>query len=588
MGVLLLQSAEVSASNWPVQVGDPFAKGRPGTIISSPNGNIYLCHYEYKEREALVLGSQGETVLDLDHNFPILNFCGGTQIRKTRHNTSTNGTIYASERSRSQPTQITAYSGSQRLWTSIVSQCSNDKIGDIFVHEDKIFTAFESCGQSMLGWFDQKAGARLGLIQLSSSTDHIEDITAYKDGLIQKSEWPNIKFTYHPFDDPSNTTTITPTIPIGENLNDWHVDVDGRIMAVLWHNSVFCDGYITSRVQEYTTAGLQRETNFTQDCLKSRFIHAKPDGYVMSATRPNSTTEGYLISMQDSAVKITPTHKHEGRTYELKTVGVDIAGNTLLTREYEVREGLRNYRHSELFLYDANSNLLKHFSTETLKKDRNHTFSGASFVSGRVYLLLEYDGHHMLHNIPLELIGNEYIQSELLELEAAPTQPLKYIAMGDSFSSGEGVEPFIEGTADEGLNECHRSEFAYSKLLSADTSLPLVMPDDQFLACSGAVTENITSISQYGNEPPQIDRLDRDTDLVTLTIGGNDVGFATYARNCVLSSCEEGTDHYDTIMNKINNELYGKLVNTYEQISDELDKEDARVVISGYPYVFPH
>ena len=75
---------------------------------------------------------------------------------------------------------------------------------------------------------------------------------------------------------------------------------------------------------------------------------------------------------------------------------------------------------------------------------------------------------------------------------AEPTNKLEYVAMGDSFSSGEGVTPFITGTdknaPDE--NRCHRSEDAYPLLLEEDEDLNLNLT--AFVACSGATTSNIT------------------------------------------------------------------------------------------------
>ncbi len=46
-----------------------------------------------------------------------------------------------------------------------------------------------------------------------------------------------------------------------------------------------------------------------------------------------------------------------------------------------------------------------------------------------------------------------------------------YVAMGDSFSSGEGNPPFETGTDEEGVNECHRSPQAYPRLLQGDAYL---------------------------------------------------------------------------------------------------------------------
>src|SRR5260370_38762410 len=74
---------------------------------------------------------------------------------------------------------------------------------------------------------------------------------------------------------------------------------------------------------------------------------------------------------------------------------------------------------------------------------------------------------------------------------------VNYVALGDSYSSGEGAPPFFPGT-DGPTDFCHRSLNAYSQVLGQAYS---VTP--KFWACSGAVTANITSQFRFG-EPPQI------------------------------------------------------------------------------------
>ncbi|HSW78005.1 MAG TPA: hypothetical protein VLG36_04360 [Candidatus Chromulinivoraceae bacterium] len=101
-------------------------------------------------------------------------------------------------------------------------------------------------------------------------------------------------------------------------------------------------------------------------------------------------------------------------------------------------------------------------------------------------------------------------------------QPMAtYVAMGDSFSSGEGNSPFEYGTDIPNVDTCHQSSVAYPRLLQNDASLNL--GTTAFVACSGATTSAITSA--YNNEVPQAAALSNSTQKVTLTIGGNDVGF---------------------------------------------------------------
>ncbi len=104
-----------------------------------------------------------------------------------------------------------------------------------------------------------------------------------------------------------------------------------------------------------------------------------------------------------------------------------------------------------------------------------------------------------------------------------------YVAMGDSYSSGEGLSPY-ESPTDSSNDHCHRSDQAYGPLVDAEYS----MSPFTFVACSGAVTQDFFA-SNHSNagEPAQIHALKPDTAFVTFTIGGNDVGFVSVVNSCL-------------------------------------------------------
>jgi hypothetical protein len=114
-----------------------------------------------------------------------------------------------------------------------------------------------------------------------------------------------------------------------------------------------------------------------------------------------------------------------------------------------------------------------------------------------------------------------------------------YVAMGDSFSSGEGVPPFYTGT-DTLLNRCHASTSAYGQLVAAARFGGQV----HFMACSGALIKEVyfgKSFQQgLPDTPSQLPALNSDTQLATLSVGGNDMGFADLASTClaVHSGCQ--------------------------------------------------
>lgn len=113
---------------------------------------------------------------------------------------------------------------------------------------------------------------------------------------------------------------------------------------------------------------------------------------------------------------------------------------------------------------------------------------------------------------------------------SAASQISDYVALGDSFAAG----PLILPQKDlDHIAPCTRSAINYPSLLAR--SLDAKQFTDA--SCSGAVTDDIDRVSQgtslLGTRiPPQVDRLSKDTDLVTLTIGGNDAGLVGIAMKC--------------------------------------------------------
>ena len=110
-----------------------------------------------------------------------------------------------------------------------------------------------------------------------------------------------------------------------------------------------------------------------------------------------------------------------------------------------------------------------------------------------------------------------------------------YVALGDSFSSGEGNPPYESGT-DTLSDTCHRSSQAYGSLLAVYRGYSANgLPSSSFAfpACSGAVTHDLFYANyQNAGEPAQLSALGPATQKVTLTIGGNDIGFTN-----ILSAC---------------------------------------------------
>lgn len=110
----------------------------------------------------------------------------------------------------------------------------------------------------------------------------------------------------------------------------------------------------------------------------------------------------------------------------------------------------------------------------------------------------------------------------------APSTGDHYVAMGSSFAAGPGLPAAIEGKTDR----CARSSVNYAQLMAQRRGL--ILAD---VSCSGATTAHI--LGPWGELPPQIDSVTANVRLVTITIGGNDVGYIgglMAASRCAASS----------------------------------------------------
>jgi lysophospholipase L1-like esterase len=166
---------------------------------------------------------------------------------------------------------------------------------------------------------------------------------------------------------------------------------------------------------------------------------------------------------------------------------------------------------------------------------------------------------------------------------AEAADPLDYVALGDSYSAASGVLP--PDPAAPLL--CLRSTRNYPHVLAAQTGARLTD-----VTCGAAETRHFTT-PQYPGVAPQVDALGAGTDLVTMTIGGNDsgvfigailacgaAGIATLGHG---SPCKNlyGSRFEDTIRTT----TYPALVDGLRAVRAKAPQ--ARVAIIGYPWILP-
>ncbi len=168
----------------------------------------------------------------------------------------------------------------------------------------------------------------------------------------------------------------------------------------------------------------------------------------------------------------------------------------------------------------------------------------------------------------------------------APTEaakgPLRYVALGDSYSAASGVLP-----PDPSSPLCARSTANYPHMIAGRIDARLTD-----VTCGAAETKDFAA-SQYPGVAPQLDALRPRTQLVTMTIGGNDnntfIGAIAECGAAGLSTLGQGSPCRDQYGNQFRHDIrhttYPALVKALKAVHRHA--VHARVAILGYPWILP-
>ncbi|MFI1363504.1 SGNH/GDSL hydrolase family protein [Streptomyces griseochromogenes] len=158
---------------------------------------------------------------------------------------------------------------------------------------------------------------------------------------------------------------------------------------------------------------------------------------------------------------------------------------------------------------------------------------------------------------------------------------LGYVSLGDSYASG----PLIPRQVDA---DCARSDHNYPSLVAADWQATAFKD----VSCGGATTNEMWK--PQGTNGPQLDALGRDTDLVTVQIGGNDVGFGSIISTCARLGAQDPTGN--PCERSYNASGYDRLALTVLETAPKIGRvlravharaPHARVLLVGYPDLLP-
>ena len=160
-----------------------------------------------------------------------------------------------------------------------------------------------------------------------------------------------------------------------------------------------------------------------------------------------------------------------------------------------------------------------------------------------------------------------------------------YVGLGDSYSAGPAI-PLYERPWG-----CLKSTNNYAHL--AARTLGMTLTD---MSCSGAETEDMTQTQGVtpGPNPPQFNALSAATKVVSLHIGGNDIGFSSLAQDCFdTTPANQGTPCRDKYVVDGVDEVSRRLAETGPKVAAVVQgirarSPQARIFVLTYPAIFPH
>jgi lysophospholipase L1-like esterase len=168
------------------------------------------------------------------------------------------------------------------------------------------------------------------------------------------------------------------------------------------------------------------------------------------------------------------------------------------------------------------------------------------------------------------IVGLALVTAAPAEAGSRHSRSLSYVALGDSYAAGFGAGKYV--------NDCYQSRRGYPALLDRETRASL----QANATCNGATTQTVLAT--------QLSALTPRTELVTLTVGGNDLGFASVATTCAPGpsvACQAAVNGALALLAPQPtgpSVLATRLAATYGAVATGAPR--AEILVTGYPYLF--
>lgn len=176
----------------------------------------------------------------------------------------------------------------------------------------------------------------------------------------------------------------------------------------------------------------------------------------------------------------------------------------------------------------------------------------------------------------------------------------EYLALGDSYSSGEGAGDYVQATNVAGTNTCHSSPNSYPDVIAG--ALGYTGSQFKTIACSGARSTDVSANAQFPEAPdsnslgdwlPGLEEqaqhvAETQPRFMTMTMGGNDIGFHTIVEHCVADAflstdCYNSSQARQNLVNAIVGH-FGEWSRMYSQLLSYAGS-GATLYVIGYPQI---
>jgi lysophospholipase L1-like esterase len=172
-----------------------------------------------------------------------------------------------------------------------------------------------------------------------------------------------------------------------------------------------------------------------------------------------------------------------------------------------------------------------------------------------------------------------------LVLAAPASAAPRYVGLGDSYAAGPVIPVQLPPFG------CLKSSSNFAHLVQ----LQMRFAEFRDASCSGAETDDMTAPQGVtpGPNPPQFDSLSADTSAVTLTIGGNDIGFSSIAKDCFVVQPSNGSPCKDKYTAGGVDQISQRIQDTAPKVAAVLQGIKSRAPASttyvvNYSAILPH